>query len=301
MTSNDVGFINYKNIKNFTVDVKSEISSKNLNEFIKTSIEIELQINITNYQIFVTFIQKVNKYEIYLYQSSLKLLIPQEIFYNNVTFYSKDKYQLFICKDFFVVYLNNLFYFSKNNDNYTSADILNYLLFTYKINGDEINIHNISQEKYEDLKLQYIKYKKESMIKYIDFHTNNSYKYFLIYLCLISSFAFVDFTIRNSYTPNTIDKNNTLKDIKTKYYKALINKHKVKELKINKVISLFENLTAHNIKLISFKYEKVYFLEISTKDKRSLYSFVQIYKKQIKIKNIVNKNKIYHMDIELEL
>ncbi|HIP12081.1 MAG TPA: hypothetical protein EYG97_03715 [Arcobacter sp.] len=302
MTSNDVDYIHHKNIKNFTVDVTGEISSKNLKEFIKTSIEIELQENIFEYQVFVSFIQKANKYEIYLYHSPYKLLILPEIFYKKVTKDDTTQYQLYICKDFFVVYLNNSFYFYKNNDNYKYEDILSYISFFYKIDSNEINVYEVSQKEFEILKIEYLDGKKESKLNYIDFSSNNSYKYYLLYLfSIILSVALYFAMGQNTKEVYVSDDTSALKNIKSKYYKALANKYKYKELKTNALIGIFDDLKMYNLTLLSCSYKEICLLRIKSKDKKDLYKFVNLHKEKIKIKSIVSQEKIYIMEIEFEL
>jgi len=296
MTSNDLVFVKYKNIKNITVDVSSEISSKNLKEFIKTSIEIELQDNIIKNQVFVNYLQKLNKYEIYLYSAPNKLIIPQEIFYNKLT---NKKYNLFITKDFFVVYFKNNFYISKDNNHYSNDDIINYLEFTYKIDIEDISINNISEEEVEILKKQYIQNKIQNRINYINFTSNNKYKYFLIYLFTLFLIVNYYFFIYQKQEIVYISNNDiTLKKIKTKYYNALMNKYKNNKLVTNILIDIFNNLKQNQIILNSIKYNKVFYLNIQANDKNTLYKFCGMYK--CEIKNLKYDKQIYIMDVEIE-
>ena len=295
MTSNDLDFVNYKNIKNLTVDVSSEISSRNLKEFIKTSIEINTKDNILKSKVFVQFLQKVNKYEIYLYPSSSKLPIPQEIFHNKLT---TSKYNLFITKDFFTIYYENKFYFSKNNYHYSNSDILNYLQFSYKIDLNLLSVHNINDDEFKSMKNDFLKDKKQSSLKYIDFTINNNYKYYLIYIISLFILLILYFGIYQKQTITSLDESTALKDIKAKYYKALLNKYKQKKFVTNELIEMFNTLSKYNITLNNLRYKKRYFLNIQTKKKENLYKFARLYKS--KMKKIIHKKKIYIMEVEIE-
>ncbi|MCK5294509.1 MAG: hypothetical protein KAJ49_07655 [Arcobacteraceae bacterium] len=301
MISND-NLILSNNIKNLSVIVTDEISPKYLKEFIQTSIEIEnLTLNLQS-KVFVSFISEINSYEIYLFDSLVKspLNIYQifSIYYSNNQNLSID---LFITKDFFVVYKNGLFYFAKENEEYSNNDILNYISFTYKLKID--NIYNIDDKKIKELE-ENLLVNNLSSLEYMTFEKSNSYSYFLIYIFLLifcSSYLFYiksDKKIDNNMVSNI----KQLQIYKSKY-KNLLEQNMDNRRVIKDLIEFFNYLKVYKIYLIKMEYKNNIKAIIVANSKEQLYDFLAVYDKKSKVINIKKDEKMgnYIMEIQVEI
>lgn len=301
MTSNDELILTNK-IKNLSVHVTDEISPKYLKEFIKTSLEIEnLSLNIQN-KIFLSFIEEIQTYEIYILESTLKL--PLNIYQIFSTYYYNNEstsIDLFITKDFFTVYKNGIFYFSKRNKDYSKDDILSYISFNYKIKID--NVYTIDDNSLEGIKENYLaNFKKMKKLNYISFEENNSYKYFLIYifiLLILSSYMFYE---KLNEDINCISKNNIqqLDNYKKKYQNLLNIKSNTNNI-TKDIIEFFNYLKIYKIYLIKMEYKDGIHASIVADCKDKLYNFISMYDKKTKVLYIKKDKNIAQFVMEIKI
>lgn len=303
MTSGDKELISFENIKIISVDVTDIISPKYLKEFIKTSIDIEKVRLEPSSKVFISFIQEINRYEIYIVNSSQKypLILPQVFttYYseNDISFESID---LFITKDFFVVYKNKKLYLSKKNEQYRQDDILNYINFNYNLKVDKIYV--ISEKELEKLKEKFLKeYICDFDLQYITLKNNSSYRYFLIYLIISILVSFYIFYPKLKIEPKQIVTSNIeqLQNLKLQYKK--LSRDNIKEEKISKrIIEFFNYLKIYKINIIKIEYKKSLYAQIIANKKQNLYDFLAIYDKKIKIIKLTKTNNRFSMEIQIE-
>jgi hypothetical protein len=301
----DDSIISFTNLNLISIEVTNKISSKYLNEFIKTSLKTHNISLEPHSKIFIKFIQEANIYEIYIINTLINNpFIMQQIF---KSYYKKDNtisIDIFITKDFFVVYKNKEFYLSKKNKQYTKNDIINYLKFTYKLQID--NIYMIDDEELKRLKQAFLN--NSYNLEYISFN-NHGYIYFLLYFLtsvVFSAYIFyyqpLKYSKIQSQQPNIISNDiKQLQNLKQQYKKLSTKVIKNKQLS-KKIIELFNYLKLNKIHITKIEYKQQLYITIVAKQKKFLYDFLAIYDKKIKIINLIKleDNKNFSMDIQIE-
>ncbi len=303
----DNSFIFASNIQTIVVDVTEEINKAFIKEFITTNLEINNIILDNNTYVAYSFICNLKLYEIYIVKTSYdKPIIAPEIF---STLYIKSHTQattdLFILKDFFVLYKNKKLYsFKTIQESSKTKDIKAYVVQTYNLTID--NIYTIDDEKFEQLKFLYIKNIISIKIKSFNkFNKNKSFFFFNIFT-FIFIMIFISF-IYMSYITNTQKLNDQLDNIKIQYKQlkqdsntTILNNQKIslKLIKLFKYIKL-ENLTTQKI---TYQNNKVQ-LALLHKDKNKLLNIVTIYNNKLMIKKIkfLKEQKLYTMVITIDI
>ncbi len=306
--NNHQNFIVASNIQIITIKVTEEINQSFIKDFIKTTLETNEIILDNNTYVAYSFIPNNNLYEIYVVHSSLDdLLIAPDIL---TTFYKhKDNKatNLFILKDFFVVYKGQKLYcFKSFKESSTYEDIKSYVTQTYKLHLD--NIYTIDDDKFNQLKLLYSQENyttKRSSFQKIK--NDNSFLAFSLFT-IVSIIIFL-IILYNSYI-NTNDILTTkLYTIKNKYEQIKQKQHTQKEpINHNKIslklIELFKYIKLENIttQKISYESHKIH-LALLHKSKDKLLSFLTIYNNNISIDRIefLKEQTLYKMVIKIEI
>jgi hypothetical protein len=279
MTSSDISIISPLLCKNLTIQTAEKIQPSNLYNFLTTSLQINDIILDIDDKIFYYYISECSIYEIYIINTTEQYIITQaDVFKES---YSKDlsSIDLFITNDYFVVYKNTNLYFFKENKNYAIDDILSFIKYKYKINIDNINIINQNQINMYEKKFQENKHSK-----YLIFNKktkSNFMIYFIVYLSIILSAS-----IYYNYIQNKQDN---------KILSKIIYKNNN-----NILFEIIKLCNQNKLKIVKLKYQNNYYLQISSKNKKSIDKFLQHYKNRIKIKNIYLNDKMYILEIEIE-
>ena len=300
-------FISASSIKTITIDVTEEINQNFLKDFIRTTLETN-NITIDNdTYISYNFIQNNSLYEIYIIHSSLdNITIAPDIltiFYKNKDTKSID---LFILKDFFVIYKKEeLYSFKYFKESSEYEDIKSYVTQTYKLKLD--NIYKIDEDKFNQLKLlhsnQNSTTKKSSFNK---LKKNNSFFVFTIFT-FISIIIFLIFSY-STYTNTQDTLLSKLTTVKNKYQQIKQKQHSqsepVNHNKISsKLIELFKYIKLENLTTQKISYEsKIVSLALLHIKKDKLLNFLTIYPTNTTIESIkfLQEQEIYKMVIKIE-
>ena len=279
MTSIDIEIISPLICKNLTIQTAEKIQPPNLYNFLTTSLQTNDTILDIDDKIFYYYIEECSIYEIYIINTSKQYIITQADIFKEL--YTKDllSIDLFITSDYFVVYKNTNLYFFKENKNYAIDDILSFIKYKYKINIDNINIINQNQINMYEKKFQENKYSK-----YLVFNKkrkSNFMIYFIVYLSIVLSASIYYNNIQNN-------QNN-------KVHTEIIYKNNK-----NILFDIIKLCNQNKLKILKLKYQDNYYIQISSKSKKSIDKFLQYYKNKIKIKNIYLDGKIYVLEIEIE-
>jgi hypothetical protein len=281
MISNDFDIISYSKIKNISVQTTAKILNKHIKNFILSSLKLNNIIINKNDKIFFSYIKSANIYEIYILNTTNSNISTQYHIFN--TFYkhksSNKSIDIFITKDFFVVYKESRFYFAKKNKKYKTSDIIKFIEYKYHIKIDTVNIiSDILLKEYETN----IYNSKTCSIDFISLKISYSLVYYLIYIftfCILVSIFFIK---ENKITHNIINK------------KA--NKIYNKDITNDIII----NLNKHNIYINKIDFDKKYTLSLYSKNIKNIYNFLSEYKNKVNIKSLYQDKNIYYMELELE-
>jgi len=302
MISNEKVLIPHNDTYHLSVDVTDKISPKHLNSFIKTSLETANQQIEQNSKIFISYIDNANIYEIYhIKTTSQNIYLIYQIFdYNYINNYT-NSIDLYITKEYFIVYKDSKFYFAKKNNNYQTTDIIRYINFHYKLDIDNTTI--LDNTQLLSLKEQFIN-SNIPPYNYINFSSNNEFKYYIYYIVsiLFISFSLYIYNTNHYHNSNKIDIQNKLTTIKNRY-KYLKNYQIKKQYKVKELIKFLNYLKIYHIYTTNIKYVDKLYTTIVANQKQQLYDFLSIYDKNIKIKSLktLDGNKGFSMDIEIEL
>jgi len=302
MISNDKDLISFRNLTILSVNVADKISNKHIINFLKTSLLLEHIELKPSHQIYFSFISEANIYEIILINTNLeRFFLEIQIFEK---FYKKQissTIDLFITKEFFVVYKNQKLYLCKKNDNYETNDIIDYISFKYKIKID--NIYNYNEKSFDKSKKEFLEDKNKNMLNYITLKQTSQHLFYMVYLIFILIFS--GYFLFNHFNQNkqisNINDLQKLQMLKIKY-KNLLQKHQNNPILYKNIIEFFNYLKVYKIALLKIKIDKKLTATILASTKEPLYDFVLVYKKRIKIDKIykdIKSNKFF-MDIEIE-
>jgi hypothetical protein len=264
-------------IKNLFIPVSFEIDKKSLKKFIKTSLALNKINYLSSDKIYISYLCESKQYQIIIHSFAFTNCVF-ELFKLNASSINKEySFDLFVCKDFFVVYKNNIFYcYQELNQEFTIDELSNYIRNTFKINI--INIFNINNEKLDYLKKEFLQINQESELINLNKNTRVSFYVYIIYLILIIGSLYIYIQYKNY----EINKNNTTAITENNYeYEKTLNSLKYKPFYKN-YESIISNIKKYKLKLTSMSYEnKILKLSVSTTSKEKLFSFLNLYKNQI--------------------
>ena len=305
MSKNKIEIIDSNFIETINIKVTQKILPKYLLDFCRTTVlnsNLELDSEI-NYHLFSTFIESTLTYEILIIKNTFnqKHIIEPFIFkafYNDKNI--ENNVDIFITKNYFVIFKNHNFLLLKNISNISQNDIKIFAEQNYKLSID--NIYTIDSSQLQDIKNTYIKdyFKNDKIYKNIFFlYQTNSFRYFML-------FGFIGFIILGYSIYATVSPSGNIKSVsfEQKRYIQLINKYNNHKTNIiNDTIDLFGYLKLNKITLLKLNYTTSKLnIKISNSDKNKLLDFTTIYNKNIDIKslNFIEDQKLYIMRLEIE-
>ncbi|MCI0501493.1 MAG: hypothetical protein L0Y61_07075 [Epsilonproteobacteria bacterium] len=255
----------FSNIICITKKVTEPIFEKYLQSFLQTTL-IQANLTITkDSKVFYRFIEKLNHYEIYLFQTKSKKAILEFQLFENYQENFKLKYQLFITDSFCTIYFDGKFISAFENKSYEISDIVKFVQFNHKIIINEII--SINANELTQLKLNI---KNLKPLHYLHLSTSYEGYYFLVYLFLISLSSFYFYTI-----------NYNTKETNFSSYIAKEQPYKNERVAI-KITQFIEKLNSNNIKLEVLAYDQKLIAKIQS-NHQNIYNFLALYKKDMKI------------------
>ncbi len=305
MTSTN--FIELKNVQTFLTKVSEEIDSKYIKNYVYTQIQSQGLTLDTNSKIIYTYIKKINSYQISIINSSNKDFILEPYILEVNYLEKKNKLlDLYICNKFFALYKDSkLIYFKEIKDESVKKDIVTYINQTLDINID--NIYEISNDKLEEYKRFYIlNSSKFVQIKYI---TKQDSKSAIIYL----SYVFIVILILGIYSFDNFYQNKILirtdiKDMKIEHvkneYDMLLDKYEDNKKVTSNLITLFNLLDKHDIKLLSIKIaQNRSSVMVKATKKEVLLDFLDFYDEDSIINNMkyIKEDNCYEMQATIKL
>jgi len=187
-----INLVDIQDIITIQKSVTEEISNRHLKDFFFNILE-EYDIQSDTYELFYVFSNQRKQYNIFLVKNEINktnILIPYIFTYN---YFSKkllsSGVDLFITKDFFVLYINgNMECFKDNEETSTEEDIKIFLEKYIDMNID--NTYNISEEELELIKSKYTNnYKKIKQINKINSKNNIKLISFISIIILLAIFS----------------------------------------------------------------------------------------------------------------
>lgn len=281
--------VKFQNISHFTKKVSEKITKKNLKSFLKTAL-LQENYKISHHtKIVYNFIEELNLYEIYSFETLFKNpILPFDLLEHSTAFDKEEEYVLVISEDFFALLENKKFLFAYENKSYTTDEIINFVALSYKINITHpvfISILELEEEQYATL----------DTIKphFITLESKGKNYFFL----LLSSFLIVG----GIYSYFFLSSSNQSEHKKTTIKENSNNSTNKSSPKIIQEVILFlQLLHKHEIILEKLKYDTK--LKATLKAKTdSLHIFMKNYKKNIKIIQIdKNDDDFLRAEIEIE-
>ena len=304
MKTDKIKVIDYSFITTFHITVSEEISSKYINQFIRTTVSNSDIDTDENSYLYYNFLPYSSSYEILIFNKNFKGKFILEPFML-LSYYPIDKQinstDLFITENYFVLFKDKEFILLKNITNIEKDDIQSYIEQSYNLTID--NTIALSKDDIKKLKNLYLKNNYDINYNFLKLQKENSFKYF-IYFILLSSTIFGYLLFNKTYTKKQIILPTKKENLEEKNYKNLLNIYKKHDQNlINKTIDLFKYLKLNKITITSLKYSnKKLNLNINHKDKNKLLAFTTIYNKKIDIKslNFLKETKNYKMEISIE-
>jgi len=282
---------NYAEINTLLIDVTLKIDENNIKEFVYTSLELNAVEYSQDDIILLNYLYESNIYQVSIFNKKNKYPIFEifRVYYLNKTV--KNEYDLFLNKNFIVIYKNaKPYYFQKFDYKIISDDLIEY--FYKKLNIKIINIYKIDCNKVEELKDKFLKEIDNTIFENINSKRNYSYYIYCSYLFLLILFCVYSYTnIKKEYLNQKL--NNQVK----KEENILLLKEKFKFNAFSEDIeSLFEMLKKYKLKINHVHYQKNSLsLEFISLDKNSIYDFLDNYKNAILSNTIVYiENKKYY-------
>lgn len=301
--SNLSSLIKTCDIQTVTISVTEEIKKQFINEFLTTILETHNILCDENTYIWYKFINQINVYEIYVIDNESSHFIMESQILS--TFYTKNKdynkIDLFILKDFFVLYSDGQLYSFKSFKESNDEDIKNYVIQTYKIGLD--NIYKIDNVEFQKLKVLYeSELANKNSLNFVRLKKNNTFLIFKIFTS-ISIIVFL-FIIYNTFDNKFYNLDSKLLDIQKKYTKLKhqsIDSLSHKQI-TPKLIELFKYIKLENITTTQIIYSKHKVqLGLRHKNKSKLLNFLTIYNGKIIIQKIefLDDLEVHNMEIEV--
>lgn len=279
-------------IINFTQSTTEKIEKKHLSNFFKniiTSNDYKLSFSS---KVFYTFFKKSNIYEIYLIDNYTNKDVPLPCIFIDI--HNINSNELFITKNFFILYSKGNFKLLKEKTNEISeADIVNYIKHQYQLDIDKV--HKITEEELNTIFKNYLKNNDYTNLELLSLNENTKsfYLFAFIFLCLVILTIHYSFYLPNNNTSKT-DK--TIRILEKKY--ANLGKVKERE-KTNYIVDILSLIKKYSLDLksINLNKDKLHiFLE--SKEKLNLLEFVNKYDGNIKINKLSFKEKSNKFDME---
>ncbi len=271
-------------IKSLIVDVSEEIKKKNLLNFVHTSLDLH-NIDYTSSDIiYSNFLEHSKQYQFFIFPNNFKYMILEFFNEENQKDSNNDNlksFNLYVCKSFFVIYKDTKLYaYQVLNQEYSKNELVNFISKSFNITISsifELSDSSLTKlgENAENKKHQFFNINKKS---------NKSFLLFIAYLLLC---IFVSGVYEN-YESKSLEKENLAK-IETKK-----NEH----LKVSKMLKfkpfkteykrLISTTNKFNLKILSLEYNLENMnIKLSTKNKESIYLFLNEYQNNLLGNSIV--------------
>jgi len=290
MKNDNVNIINSNIIETLSTKVTEEISSKYLNEFIRTTIlDSDIKTNQNSF-FYVTFIEPSLTYEILVFDKISKKDFLLEPFILKSYYHQKEKkdsIDLFILKDRFALYKDQQFLLLRNVKDANSDDIKIYITQTYNINID--NTILIDKNQFESLQDSYLK-NSNKKYQYRSIVEDKSYKIFLIFFLIVTIISlylvYEKYSLINNKIDNTKQKPTSKLENNYLKFEKIYTKHNTKA--IDKTVELFKYLKLNKITIKKFEYnDNKITASLIQYEKKRLLDFLTIYQENIEIKSIL--------------
>jgi len=227
------------------IESTEEINSKNIDKFILTNLKLQNIDFQRDSKIIYTYISNLSLYQLILYNDAC----PEFLYFKSL-----HTNEVFINKDYVVVYKNNkFFYYQKIENNILASNVVTFL--KQRLQLDDLHVTNVNEASID-------KNKKYNIIKPIKTY---SFRYFIIYFfILLFIFSSFNFNIKKEKT----DFNN-IKRSAANLKKQLLFYSISEELK---KIYTFANITENKIVQIILTNSKIK-IETESKNKKNIYTF----------------------------
>lgn len=274
-------YIPLEQIISIEIAVSEKIDDKNLKDFVLTSLKLNNKDYNKNDLIYATYIEELNQYQIIIINNQYRQG-PFQVF---ELFYEKKSkgIDLYLADDFFCLYKNGVFYYYQTIE--FILKIEEFLEFINKKFNTEINNYQrIEKTYFEELRNKYSLRNETTSIKNINIKSNNSFKFYLIYLFFLISLSIYFYT--NHHNPTKIKDlidNNTLKLEEFKKDHLFVSFE-------NDFEKILDNIEKYNLNLSLFEYkENSVKIVLTSTIKSNLYLFLNEYKKGL-ISSSINFN-----------
>lgn len=199
------------------LEVSEKIENKNLKKFIITSLKLHNKNLSKKDKIYLTFIQQLNQYQIYVLKfpyKSFEFLAFDILYERDIV---KNSYDLFVCEQFFCLYRNGKFFYLQNIKLDTNLkDVVLFLNNKFNIEINDFRI--ISKEELNEIKQKYKKNNQVINLENLNLNNNLSFKFYLYYLFILSSiFFFIIFFYQNKEVQEDKNKSFSFEEIKKEY------------------------------------------------------------------------------------
>ena len=288
----------YENINSLNIDVKNEIEPRNIKEFISSFLELNNITYSSDDTVFYNYLKESNKYQVFVLNQKYKYLLF-EVFKAKYLDDEKDSIDLFITKEFFVIFKKqSLYYFQAINYEVYEDELKQYI--KKNLNLDIQRFFYIDINELSNLKQVYVNNFSKSDLKSLCDESSFSLKYFLLYVLLLVSLLITYFVYSNLQEEKAFLKQ---KEEQLIYEVKQKNKYKFFPSLLT-IVELDKKIKEFKLDLISASFKKKNLkLTIVSSKKENLYSFLSVYKNSLIDNSITfNENsRIYECNANIKI
>jgi hypothetical protein len=275
-------------LSTLSIIVSEQIESKNLHNFLRTSIKNHNLTTLKDSSYSFFYNPKNFTYEIIVYETLSTNTIAEPFVFMHSFISDDDRIKVLLCDNYFIIIQNNKLLILKKVNKIIKEEISLYIEQVYKINDFEII--EMKSDFYSKIKV------KEGDIKMDSVYPLYNKKSFYIFI-LFTVMMFLGLVI-SLYISSVKFNHNVIKSVNAKTIPIIDYSYS-----LTHVVILFNSITLKNIQLKKVIYFNNQFqTTLLHKNKEYLLEFINTYKKNIYLKSLKYDaiNDIYSLDISIE-
>jgi len=298
MATKTFEIIDFSKIQSFSVKVTEEIGEKYLLDFLRTSLENQIDVG-KNSKFYYHYIFSSLSYEIIYFNESVKHSIPEPFIF--IEECGVDTKELFITQNYFCLFDSKVLVLYKEIQNILQEDIQTYIEQLYKIKIDNVTV--VDNKKYVQVKNKFLSQTQKYSFNFHPLKKDNSFKIFSLYSVLIIIVFLFSLYVAINTNQHTIAKSEDI-PLYEKGYKKLYSIYKKSEEKsINSSMEFFDYIASYNIFIEKLNYKNgTLNIILEDNNRKKLLQTISNYTKTIKVRSIQfdKSSNRYKMDIAID-
>lgn len=182
-------FLNLTNLIIIDIEVSEKIESKNLKNFLSTTLKLK-NINLKSKEkILFNYIEELKEYQIIIAKSDF-LYFEFQVFDEFLKDKNQNLYQVVFCQNFFCIYKGLEFYYiQKLEADISKDDLLEFLNKRFNIQIDEH--FEFNKVELENLKKNFLESKEKKSLKYFNYKKDYEFFIYIFYTFLLIVLFFI--------------------------------------------------------------------------------------------------------------